>query len=114
MTSASFTLRATETASTKRSPSLSGGKVGAAVENIASLKCYPPVQLRDPALVAHFATKATSLVYETFVQDGLDIVEGDFLVLDGLDNPIRGVSSYPWHGPGGNRLHIIFEEVQTL
>ena len=114
MTSASFALRATTTASTKRSPALASGKVGAAVEHIASFKCYPPVQLSDPALASHFATKATSLIYETFAQDGLDIVEGDFLVLNDLDNPIRGVNSYPWPGPGGNRLHIIFEEVQTL
>lgn len=114
MTSAGFTLRATTSASTKRSPTLAGGKVGAAVENIASLKCYPLVQLRDPALVERYATKAASLIYETFVQDGVDVLAGDVLVISGTDYLVVGVNAYPWPGPGGNRLHIIVEEVQTL
>jgi len=114
MASASFTLRATTTASTKRSPSLSGGKVGAATENVVSLRCYPLVQLSDPALVERFATKAASIVYETFVQDGVDISTGDVLVVDSTDYLVVGVNSYPWPGPGGNRLHVIVEEVQTL
>lgn len=114
MTSASFALRATTTASTKRSPTATGGKTGAAVENIASFKCYPPVQLRDPALVTQYATKAASLIYETFVQDGVDILAGDVLVIDSIDYLVVGVNSYPWPGPGGNRLHIIIEGVQTL
>lgn len=114
MTSASFTLRATTTASTKRSPTASGGKTGAAVEHIASFKCYPRVQLSDPALVERFATKAASLVYETFAQDGLDILAGDIYIENGADFLIVGVNAYPWPGPGGDRLHIIVEEVQTL
>ncbi len=114
MTGASFTLRASTTASTKRSPTLSGGKVGAAVEEVASLKCYPLVQLRDPALVEQFATKAASLVYETFVQDGVDILAGDVLVVDSTDYLVVGVNAYPWRGPGNDRLHVIVEGVQTL
>ena len=114
MTSAGFTLRATTTASTKRSPALAGGKVGAPVEEIADLACYPLVQLSDPALVERFATKAASLVYETFVQDGVDIQTGDVLVISGTDYLVVGVNAYPWPGPGGNRLHVIVEGVQTL
>lgn len=114
MTSAAFTLRATTTASTKRSPTLAGGKVGMAVEEIASLKCYPLVQLRDPALVERFATKAASLVYETFIQDGVDVLAGDVLVISSTNYLVVGVNSYSWPGPGGNRLHIIVEGVQTL
>ena len=114
MTSASFARRASTTASTKRSPALASGKVGAMAENVASLKCYPLVQLRDPALVERFATKAASLVYETFMQDGVDVLAGDVLVISSTDYLVVGVNSYPWHGPGGNRLHVIVEEVQTL
>ena len=114
MTSASFTLRATTTASTKRSPTAAGGKTGAAVEEIASLKCYPLVQVRDPELIAQYATKAASLVYETFVQDGVDIVAGDILVIGSTEYPVRGVNAYPWPAGGGDRLHIIVEEVKTL
>lgn len=114
MTSASFTLRATTTASTKRSPSLASGKIGAAVEEIASLKCYPLVQLRDPALIERYATKAASLVYETFMQDGVDIVGGDVLVISSTDYLVVGVNAYPWPGPGGDRLHVIVEEIVTL
>lgn len=114
MTSASFTLRATTTASTKRSPTLASGKVGAAVEEIASLKCYPLVQLRDPALVERFATKAASLVYETFAQDGVDISAGDVLVIASIDYLVVGVNAYSWPAGGGDRLHVIVEEVVTL
>ena len=114
MTSAAFTLRATTTASTKRSPTLAGGKVGEAIEEVPSLKCYPLVQLRDPALVERYATKAASLVYETFVQDGVDILAGDVLVVASTGYLVVGVNSYPWPGPGGNRLHVIVEGVQTL
>ena len=114
MTSASFALRASTTASTKRSPTLADGKVGAMAEEVASLKCYPLVQLSDPALVERFATKAASLVYETFVQDGVDILAGDVLIVDSTDYLVVGVNAYPWPGPGGNRLHVIVEEVQTL
>jgi len=114
MTSAGFTLRATTTASTKRSPTLAGGKVSAAVENVASLKCYPLVQPSDPALVERYATKAASLVYETFVQDGIDILAGDVLVVSNTEYLVVGVNTYPWPGPGGDRLHVIVEEVQTL
>ena len=114
MTSASFTLRATATASTKRSPMLADGKVGLPIEELPSLKCYPLVQVRDPALVEQFATKAASLVYETFVQDGLDILAGDVLVIGSTDYLVVGVNAYPWPGPGGDRLHVIVEGVQTL
>lgn len=113
MTSASFTLRATATASTKRSPSESGGKVGAAVENVSNLACYPLVQVSDPALVEQFATKAASLIYETFIQDGVDILAGDVLVISSTDYLVVGVNSYPWSGPGNDRLHVIVEEVKT-
>jgi len=70
--------------------------------------------VRDPALVERFATKAASLVYETFVQDGVDVLAGDVLVIDSTDYLVVGVNAYPWPGPGGNRLHVIVEEVQTL
>lgn len=113
MTSAGFTLRATITASTTRSPTASGGKTGEATTSIASLKCWPLVQVRDPALVAQYATKAASLIHETFVQDGLDILAGDFLIIGSTTYPIRGVNSYPWRGGGGDRLHLIVEEIKT-
>ena len=61
-----------------------------------------------------YATKAASLVYETFAQDGLDILAGDIHIMDSTDYLVVGVNSYPWPGPGGNRLHIIIEAVQTL
>jgi len=114
MTSAGFTLRATTTASTKRSPTLADGKVGVAVEHIASFQCYPPVQIGDPALVERYATKAASLIYETFAQDGLDILAGDIYVEDSTDYLIVGVNAYPWPAGGGDRLHVIIEGVQTL
>ncbi len=114
MTSAAFTLRATQTASILRSPAKVGGKIGAPVEHIASLKCYPLVQVGDPKLVERYATHSNSLISETYVQGGLDIVGGDFMVIDGKTLAVCGVNRHPWPPDGLDRLHIIVEEIKTL
>ena len=113
MSSAAFTLRASVTASTLRSPAASGNKIGPATTQIASLKIYPLVQVHEPGLVQQYATKANSLIHETFAQDGLDIVGGDILVIGTTEYPIRGANAYPWPAGGGDRLHIIVEEIKT-
>jgi hypothetical protein len=59
---------ATVTASTKRSPAISGGKVGAPVTSVASLRCSPldPV---DPELRQRLSLETPHELLQTYVPD---------------------------------------------
>ena len=107
-----FTLMATVTGSTKRTPAVSSGKFGVAVENIASLKCFP----LDP-VSAEIATRMgldTPLeLLQTFVEGGLDIVEGDILTVAGKDYPIKAVSDWLWREDNANYLRLILEQLKN-
>lgn len=82
MTSPSFARVATVTASTKRPPSVSGGKGGVPVTNIASLNCTRPADASD-AKELRETYKLGTLVYlqQVFVQDNLDVQTDDTLVI---------------------------------
>lgn len=99
MTSNTFARIATETASTKRPPSIVSGKAGAPVTSIASLKCTRPVtpsNSRELEQTLNLGTLATVKV--CYVQDNLDIKTGDVLVIaSGVfagEFPIRIVNMY--------------------
>jgi hypothetical protein len=63
-----FTKMATVTASTKRSPAVSGGKIGTPVTNISSLTCTPldPV---DPELRQRLGLDTPHEVLQVYVPD---------------------------------------------
>jgi hypothetical protein len=100
MADPSFTLMATVSASTKRSPDISGGIIGAAETHIASLSCFPldPV---DPEIQQRIPNLAGAQeLLQTFVQGGLDIDEGDILIVSSTEYPIRAVEDWSWpHDP---------------
>ena len=112
MTSLSFSRLATVTASTKRPPAVSGGKRGSPVEHIASLKCTPldPV---DAELRERLGLKAPMEALQTFVQGGLDIREGDILVVGSTEYPIRAVADWTWPPDGADYQQLIVEELKT-
>lgn len=64
-----FGFMATKTASTKRSPAISGGKVGTPVTQEANITCTPldPV---DPEIRQRLALDTPHEVLQTFVPDG--------------------------------------------
>lgn len=66
-----FSNIATVTASTKRSPAISGGKVGAPVTNIVIMKCTPldPV---DPEVRQRLGLQTPHEVLQTYVPDGMN------------------------------------------
>lgn len=91
----SFTKLATVTASTKRSPGIVGGVEGAYTTNIASLACTPldPV---SPEIAQGFEGLSFREILQTTVSGGLDIVEGDRLVVGSTEYPIRAVEDWYW------------------
>ena len=106
----SFELMATVTASTKRRPAPSGGIIGAAETNISSLSCTPldPVdpELRD--MIPGLAGKGELL--QAYIEGGLDIFEGDILVVDGSEYNIRAVGDWHWRADNENFVALILEE----
>lgn len=106
---AGFGRGATITASTKRSPAASGGKRGVPTTFIATLQCAPldPV---DPETRQRLAINTPHELLQTFVDAGLDILEGDILVVDSVDYPIRSAAQWSWRG--SEFVHLIIEELK--
>ena len=112
MASASFTKLATVTASTKRNPDVSGGKVGAAATNLSSLVCTPMYPVSDET--AHRLGLDNPFEFkECFVQGGLDIVKGDYLVISSEEYPIRFVEAWSWPPDDEDRLRLVVEDIEV-
>jgi hypothetical protein len=103
-----FSLFATVTASTKRTPAVSSGKFGAATSSVASLSCTPLDPLTpEIAMRAGLDTPYEGL--QTFTEGGLDIVEGDILTVSGKDYPIKAVGDWYWPMSANNYQYIVLE-----
>ena len=106
MSSTSFSRLATVSASTKRPPATSSGKVGSPATNITSLVCTPldPVdmELRD-----RFGLDTSITVKQSFCDGGLDIVLGDILVVNSIEYPIKALGEWEWRG--STYHHMILE-----
>jgi hypothetical protein len=109
--SASVARLATVTASTKRSPGVSGGKRGTPALNIASLKCTPldPVQA-ETAFRAGLESPFGLL--GTFVDADLDIIQGDILVVDEIEYPIKALEKWGWRRGESNFFYLILEALR--
>jgi hypothetical protein len=107
MMSRAFARQATVTASTKRSPGVSSGKRGAPATNIASLTCTPldPVQ---PEIAFRQGLENPFELLETFVDGGLDIMEGDFLVVGSTEYAVKAAAEWAWRG--SQYLRLLLEE----
>ena len=106
----SFSRLATETASTKRPPAISGNKRGVPVTQIASLSCTPldPVQ---PDLKQRMGLNSPHELLQTFVEGTASIVEGDVLVYASKDYPIRAVGDWKWRST--LYVHLIVEDIKA-
>ncbi|GIK42444.1 MAG: hypothetical protein BroJett011_62770 [Chloroflexota bacterium] len=105
--SKAFERQATVTASTKRSPNVSGGKRGAPATNIATLACTPldPVQ---PEIAFRQGLENPFELLETFVDGGLDIREGDILVVGSTEYAIKAAAEWTWRD--SEYLRLLLEE----
>jgi hypothetical protein len=102
----SFDHFATVTASTKRPPAIAGGKRGTPAANLTS----DPV---DSEIRERFGLNAPMELLQTFVEGGLDIKEGDLLVVSSVEYPIRAVGDWHWPPDDANYLHLILEQLKT-
>lgn len=103
----SFARLATVTASTKRSAGIVSGKESGYTTEIAALKCLPldPV---DPNVSLGVAGLAFHELLQTAIDGGLDIVEGDLLVVATVEYPIRAVADWNWKGT--NYVTLLLED----
>lgn len=109
MTSTSFSRLATVSASTKRSPAVSGGKRGTPSTNVASLVCTPldPV---DQELRERIGLSTPNEWLQTFVDNDVDVVEGDFLVVGSKEHPVKWVGDWTWRDT--TYRHLIVEDLK--
>ena len=107
-----FGLLASVTASTKRAPTISSGKRGAAAENLASLNCtnLDPI---DPEIRQTLVLKTPNELLQTFVEGGLDIKEGDILVVGSTEYPIRAVGDWTWPMDATATRYLVLEDLKT-
>lgn len=103
---------ATVAASTKRPPAKSSGKRGDPPTNLSALSCTPldPV---DAELRARIGLRGAMELLQTFVEGGLDIQEGDILVVGSTEYPIRSVGEWNWPADGTDYLHLVVEDLKT-
>ena len=101
---ASFAELASVTASTKRSGGIASGLESAYAESIASLKCLPldPV---TPGVAMGIEGLSFREILQTAVEGGLDIKEGDLLVVGAIEYPIRAVEDWTW--PPDAKVYMI-------
>lgn len=107
----SFEKLATVTASTKRSGGIADGLEVGYVENIASLACLPldPV---TPEVAQGIEGLSFRELLQTAVEGGLDIVEGDILVVGSAEYPIRAVSEWTWPPAQTDYLILLLEDIK--
>lgn len=107
---ASFAELASITASTKRRGSIPGsGLEPAYAEEIASLKCLPldPV---DAEVAQGIEGLSFREILQTSVEGGLDIVEGDLLVVGSTEYPVRVVKDWLWPPDATDYLILYLED----
>ena len=105
----SFDRLATQAASTKRSGGITDGLEDAYTEEIAALLCLPLMPV-DPELAQEFPGLSFREILMTFVQGGLDIAEGDVLVVGSTEYPVRAVANWPWKPTSEDRLLLLLED----
>jgi len=108
--SISFTIQATETASTKRPPSMSGGKRSTPAAKLTTVLCTPldPV---DPELRERLGIHTPHELLQTFCHGDYDILPGDLFTYGGKDYPVRSVAEWKWRG--STYRHVILEDTKA-
>jgi hypothetical protein len=103
---------ATVTASTKRLPAISDGKRGDPAEEISSLACTPLDPLA-PEVIGSPGIDAPRELLQTCVAGGLDIVEGDILVVSSVEYRVVSVGDWYWRAEDADTLLLTVEELKT-
>lgn len=111
MSSGSFAKLATVTASTKRMGAITDGLSGDMTTKIPSLKCLPldPVtpEVAKMAGIENFAE-----ILQTMVEGGVDILEGDQLIVEWVTYKVRAVGQWNWRPDATDTLLVLLEQVK--
>jgi hypothetical protein len=100
----------TQTASTKRSPAVAGGKVGEQVTYLTDILIMPLMPAGED-IRAEVALNSPREAKETYCREE-DIIEGDHLVVDGVEYIIRWVGEWPWPDVSEYFHRLAVEEVK--
>lgn len=105
----SFAELASVIASTKRSGGIASGLESSYAESIASFKCLPldPV---SPEVAQGIEGLSFREILQTAVEGGLDIVEGDLLVVGSTEYPVRAVEDWTWPPDATDYLMLYLED----
>jgi hypothetical protein len=113
--SASFRRMASVTASTKRPPAvnLTTGQRGEPELHLPSLHCTPldPAESQKARDLAFRLQQENGRMYEllqSFTEATNDIREGDVVVVNGKEYPVRSVGTWLWRG--SSYLELLLEE----
>lgn len=112
MTTPSFQHMATDTATVKRPPALVSGKRAAPVAvSGVSLAIFPLMPL-DPQVRASIPLDTPHTLLQTFTEgSSINLQEGDLLVVDGVEYPIKRIASWPYDDE--TYFDIIVEDRKT-
>ncbi len=105
MPTASFSRSLNISASTKRSPTISGGLRGDPATQIASLLMMALMPV-DAELQARLHLDTPHELLQTFVDGDHDVQEGDVLVAAAVEYPVRAVEDWPYFGDTYRRLVV--------
>jgi hypothetical protein len=104
-----FAKLATVTASTKRNPASVAGKVGQAVTYLVGLQILP-IMPTDEETRLMYKIQSPRVTYVTYVEQSIDIKNGDILVVGAASYKIVGVGK--WDAAVAPFRSIILEDVQ--
>lgn len=92
-----FQHMATDTATVKRPPVIVNGKRGApVVEEGVELAIFPLMPL-DPQVRASIPLDTPIILLQTFTEgSSIDLQEGDLLIVDSVEYPIRRIGKWPY------------------
>lgn len=99
----------TKTAQTKRAAMVNGMR-GTPTTYLASVSISP----LDPVsseIAMRVAGKAPHELLQTFVEGAVDVREGDVLVVDGKEYPIRSCAEWKWHN--SEYRHLVLEDIKA-
>ncbi len=109
--SSSFDRIATVTASTKRAAAPVSGKTSAPVTNVASLKCLPLCPV-DAELQKRLGLDTPYELQQTMTAGGVDVRQGDLLVVASVEYPVRACEDWPWPADGLTYRRLVVEDLK--
>lgn len=105
-----FARVAKQAATTKRAALSSAGVSTGHAIKLIGIWCLPLMPV-DAETRNRPELRTFHEVKETFVESGLDIIEGDMLTISGADYPVRAAEEWPWRN-GETYLRLIVEQLK--